>query len=209
MGGFRLPENSDSSRLGEESRDEGLEERERGEMGPGWRLLGLSSETSHVKSWDVIRFFSFINLVLLPWLQIWQTCGDDERQGWDRCWFGDLPTAGKPLLVWRLQLVAEASRSRWFLGRWVFSPGAVAPNPDPPKVRHDHLSYRYYKVKHTRRITQVEIWGKTGQRLKAPSSSVDRAKRGIVSKLWVLVITRGLVLLSDWEELEEARGRRL
>lgn len=38
---------------------------------------------------------------------------------------------------------------------------------------------------------------------------MDRAKRGIVSRLWVLLITRGLVLLSDWEELEEARGRRL
>lgn len=45
MGGFRLPENNDRSRLGEESRDEGLEERERGEMGLGWRPQGLSSET--------------------------------------------------------------------------------------------------------------------------------------------------------------------
>lgn len=45
--------------------------------------------------------------------------------------------------------------------------------------------------------------------LALPSSSVERAKRGIVSRLWVLLITRGLVLLSDWEELEEARGRRL
>jgi len=45
--------------------------------------------------------------------------------------------------------------------------------------------------------------------LDLPSSSVERAKRGIVSRLWVLLITRGLVLLSDWEELEEARGRRL
>lgn len=50
---------------------------------------------------------------------------------------------------------------------------------------------------------------KRGQSPNVPSSSVDRAKRGIVSRLWVLVITRGLVLLSDWEELEEARGRRL
>lgn len=59
MGGFRLPENNDSSRLGEESRDEGLEERERGEMGLGWRPLGLSSETWNAKRLD-IRFSSFI-----------------------------------------------------------------------------------------------------------------------------------------------------
>lgn len=45
--------------------------------------------------------------------------------------------------------------------------------------------------------------------LSLPSSSVERAKRGMVSRLCVLLITRGLVLLSDWEELEEARGRRL
>lgn len=46
-------------------------------------------------------------------------------------------------------------------------------------------------------------------RFHVPSSSVERAKRGIVSRLWVLLMTRGLVLRSDWEELEEARGRRL
>lgn len=69
MGGFRLPEN-DSSRLGEESRDEGLEERERGEMGLGWRPLGLSSETWNTKSLDIIRFSSFIALVLVPLLQM-------------------------------------------------------------------------------------------------------------------------------------------
>lgn len=45
IGGFRLPELSDRSRLGEESRDEGLEDRERGEMGLGWRPPGESSET--------------------------------------------------------------------------------------------------------------------------------------------------------------------
>lgn len=56
IGGFRLPENNDSSRLGEESRDEGLEERERGEMGLGWRPLGLSSETRNAKGSDTIRF---------------------------------------------------------------------------------------------------------------------------------------------------------
>lgn len=44
-GGFRLLELIDRSRLGEESRDEGLEDRERGEMGLGWRPTGLSSET--------------------------------------------------------------------------------------------------------------------------------------------------------------------
>lgn len=47
------------------------------------------------------------------------------------------------------------------------------------------------------------------QCLNVPSSSVDRATRGIVSRLWVLVITSGLALLSDWEELDKARGRRL
>lgn len=45
--------------------------------------------------------------------------------------------------------------------------------------------------------------------LSSPSSSVEKAKRGVVSRLWVLLITRGLALLSDWEELDEARGRRL
>lgn len=46
MGGPRLAGLSDRSRLGEESRDEGLEERERGEMGLGWRPLGVSSATN-------------------------------------------------------------------------------------------------------------------------------------------------------------------
>lgn len=31
----------------------------------------------------------------------------------------------------------------------------------------------------------------------------------MMSRLWVLFITSGLALRSDWEELEEARGRRL
>ena len=32
----------------------------------------------------------------------------------------------------------------------------------------------------------------------------------MVSRLWVLLMaTRGLAPLSDWEELDEARGRRL
>ncbi|TNN77070.1 hypothetical protein EYF80_012708 [Liparis tanakae] len=35
------------------------------------------------------------------------------------------------------------------------------------------------------------------------------AKRGMMSRLWVLFITSGLALRSDWEELDEARGRRL
>lgn len=42
-----------------------------------------------------------------------------------------------------------------------------------------------------------------------PSSSAATAKRGMMSRLWVLFITSGLALRSDWEELEEARGRRL
>lgn len=49
IGGLRLPELSDRSRLGEESRDEGLEDRERGEMGLGCsprRPPGVSSETN-------------------------------------------------------------------------------------------------------------------------------------------------------------------
>lgn len=44
IGGLRLPGLSDRSRLGEESRDEGLEDSDRGEMGLGWRPLGESSE---------------------------------------------------------------------------------------------------------------------------------------------------------------------
>lgn len=52
-----------------------------------------------------------------------------------------------------------------------------------------------------------EEWRGLG--LSSPSSSVEKAKRGMVSRLWVLLITRGLALLSDWEELDEARGRRL
>jgi hypothetical protein len=31
----------------------------------------------------------------------------------------------------------------------------------------------------------------------------------MVSRLWVLLITRGLALCSDWEELEEALALRL
>lgn len=39
------------------------------------------------------------------------------------------------------------------------------------------------------------------------SSSAEMAKRGMMSRLWVLFITSGLALRSDCEELEEARGR--
>lgn len=46
IGGFRLPVQSDRSLLGDESRDEGLEDSERGERGQGWRPLGESSETN-------------------------------------------------------------------------------------------------------------------------------------------------------------------
>lgn len=48
MGGLRLAELSVRSRLGEESRDEGLEESERGEMGLGCKPHGLSSEKPQV-----------------------------------------------------------------------------------------------------------------------------------------------------------------
>lgn len=60
------------------------------------------------------------------------------------------------------------------------------------------------RLEHKCRIAPCE-----SQCLNVPSSSVDRATRGIVSRLWVLVITSGLALLSDWEELDKARGRRL
>lgn len=46
IGGLRLLGLNDRSRFGDESRDEGLEDSERGEMGPGWRPLGESSETN-------------------------------------------------------------------------------------------------------------------------------------------------------------------
>lgn len=46
MGGLRLAGLSVRSRLGEESREEGLDDRERGEMGLGWRPPGESSETN-------------------------------------------------------------------------------------------------------------------------------------------------------------------
>lgn len=57
MGGLRLAGLIDRSRLGEESRDEGLEDRERGEMGLVWRPLGESSErsTGQFSSQQVVR----------------------------------------------------------------------------------------------------------------------------------------------------------
>lgn len=76
MGGFRLPENNDSSRLGEESRDEGFEERERGEMGLGWRPLGLSSETWNEKHLDIISFPFHYFSVSSKTTNV-TTCGDD------------------------------------------------------------------------------------------------------------------------------------
>lgn len=42
-----------------------------------------------------------------------------------------------------------------------------------------------------------------------PSSSVDRANRGMASRLCVLLTTRGLTARSGWDELDEVRGRRL
>ena len=42
----------------------------------------------------------------------------------------------------------------------------------------------------------------------SPSSSVEKEKRGMVSRLWVLFISRGLEERSE-EALEEALGRRL
>lgn len=44
IGGLRLPGLKEKSLLGDESRDDGLEDRERGEMGLGCRPLGESSE---------------------------------------------------------------------------------------------------------------------------------------------------------------------
>lgn len=81
MGGFRLPENNDRSRLGEESRDEGLEERERGEMGLGWRQLGLSSETQNAKKFRYHRILLFHCFSISPVTTNMTTCRDDERQG--------------------------------------------------------------------------------------------------------------------------------
>lgn len=49
IGGFRLAELNDRSLLGDESREEGLEDSERGEMGLGWRPMGESSKTDKKK----------------------------------------------------------------------------------------------------------------------------------------------------------------
>lgn len=62
------------------------------------------------------------------------TCGDDEGKGRHRGRLGNLPPTGEPLPVRGLQLVAEASRASRVLGGRVLRPGAVAPDPDPPKV---------------------------------------------------------------------------
>lgn len=50
MGGFKLAGLKEKSLLGDESRDDGLEDSERGEMGLGWRPLGESSETNTTQS---------------------------------------------------------------------------------------------------------------------------------------------------------------
>lgn len=63
IGGLRLPGLKNRSRLGDESRDEGLEESERGEMGLGWRPLGESSET-HV--WFLLLVKLQTVLVIIP-----------------------------------------------------------------------------------------------------------------------------------------------
>lgn len=47
MGGPRMLRLSDRSRLGDESRDEGLDERERVKMGLGWRPPSMSSGKVH------------------------------------------------------------------------------------------------------------------------------------------------------------------
>lgn len=152
MGGFRLAELSVRSRLGEESRDEGLEESERGEMGLGWRPHGLSSgKTKSV----ILRKENRKNFKGLPCfgsrcetapVKPPGTCRDDERQGRDGGRLGHLAPAGEPLFVRSLQLVAEASGAGRFFGRRVFPTGAVAAYSDPPEVGHNHLGCRTHEV---------------------------------------------------------------
>lgn len=83
-----------------------------------------------------------------------RTCRDDERQGRDGGRLGDLASAGEPLFVRRLQLVPEAPGAGRFLGRRVLGPGAVAANPDPPKVGHNHLGCRRYQGGETEAFVQ-------------------------------------------------------
>lgn len=103
--------------------------------------------------------------------------------------------------------MSDASRSASSEGR----PGAcaVAPEPDALQVGN-HSIYCQGK----RRVNRDFIHGakdslQTSMFGVAPSSSAATAKRGMMSRLWVLFITSGLALRSDWEELEDARGRRL
>lgn len=115
--------------------------------GTGLEATGtLIWNTEYKKMFRYHQILLFHCFSLSPVTANMTTCRDDERQGWDRCRLWNLPTTGKPLFVWRLQLVAKASRSSRLLWRWVLGPCAVATNPDPPKVWHDHLSCRYWKV---------------------------------------------------------------
>lgn len=80
MGGFRLLGLSERSRLGEESRDDGLEDRERGEMGLGWRQPEESSEKKNTGTFpSVSHSFSHTFCPLLDLIKFC-TCSDDERQ---------------------------------------------------------------------------------------------------------------------------------
>lgn len=89
MGGFRLPGLKEKSLLGDESRDEGLEDSERGEMGLGWRPLGESSETQKsinllTYKYILISIFDLINFRKNFSVQfdsdLVMTCCDDEGQ---------------------------------------------------------------------------------------------------------------------------------
>ena len=64
MGGFRLLGLSERSRLGEESRDDGLEDRERGEMGLGWRQPEESSEKKIQERFPLFPTHFHIHFVL-------------------------------------------------------------------------------------------------------------------------------------------------
>lgn len=68
IGGFKLAVLKEKSLLGDESREEGLEDSERGEMGLGWRPLGESSETNILKYSRIListLLFQVLNLSLV------------------------------------------------------------------------------------------------------------------------------------------------
>lgn len=67
-----------------------------------------------------------------------------------------------------------------------------------PSVRDTDMCEHSASVMHNRSRGQL-----------LPSSSAGMETRGVMSKLWVLFMTSGLALRSEWEELDEARGRRL